>query len=118
MLRTCFVARLIGDQKKSVELFCRFEPTNNSQTKLPDLPSAQNLGTFCYPVGASNVKPREYGAPEVCARGSYGSLLDFKKAVLLPNLMSFFQPCGCSPAVLLRFTLEVPGSGPELKFVV
>ncbi|KAK9791805.1 hypothetical protein WJX73_001133 [Symbiochloris irregularis] len=64
MLRTCFVARLVGDTTKAVDIFCRFEPSVNGQNKLPELPSAQNLGTFCFPTGASDVKPREYGAPE------------------------------------------------------
>lgn len=65
MLRTCFVARIVGEQTKSVEIFSRFEPDFNGQAKLADLPSAQNLGTFCYPIGPANVKPKEYGAPEV-----------------------------------------------------
>ena len=66
MLRTCFVARLVGDTNRTVDIFCRFEPPVNAQAKLPDLPSAQNLGTFCFPTGPDKVKAREYGAPEVC----------------------------------------------------
>ena len=48
---------------------CRFDAPANSEVKLADLPSAQNLGTFCFPVGSANVKPREYAAPEVCTQG-------------------------------------------------
>ena len=65
MLRTCFVARLVGDDTKSVDIFCRFEPNSDNQEKLADLPSAQNLGAFCFPVGPANVKAKEYGAMEV-----------------------------------------------------
>lgn len=70
MFRTLFVARIKPEQKE-VDIHCRFDAPSSESTKLADLPSVQNLGNFCYPVGAANVKPREYSAPEVsCGAGS------------------------------------------------
>ena len=49
-----------------MDIFCRFDaPAGQNEVKLADLPSAQNLGTFCYPTGSANVKAREYAPPEV-----------------------------------------------------
>ena len=66
MFRTFFVASIRPEQRKEVDIVCRFEAPTSGSVKLADLPSAQNLGTFCFPVGSVNVKPREYSAPEVC----------------------------------------------------
>lgn len=61
---TCFVARLTDSQPKSVELICRHDGKRLG-SKAKDLPSAQNLAAFCFPLGPQHVSGKEYMAPEV-----------------------------------------------------
>ena len=61
LFRSCFVARLTDRQPRSVEIIARHDATGKAQ----ELPSMQNLGTFCFPLGPEHVTAKEYMAPEV-----------------------------------------------------
>lgn len=66
MFKSCFVAKVQVAQERgkvnTVDIFCRYDGESDASSSLPN---AQNLGCFCYPAGAENVKPKEYMAPEV-----------------------------------------------------
>ena len=63
MFKACFVARVDPADKQKVQLFCEYR--NEELGTTASLPSAQNLGSFCFPLGPENVRPKEYTAPEV-----------------------------------------------------
>ena len=65
MFRSCFVARVAAEKDRSVELFCNFTDPSEANSTAEALPPAQALGSFCFPLGPSNVKAKEYMAPEV-----------------------------------------------------
>lgn len=65
MFKSCFVARVAAEKDRSVELFCTFTDPTDTSNSAQSLPPAQALGSFCFPLGPSNVKPKEYMAPEV-----------------------------------------------------
>lgn len=71
MFKSCFVARVAAEKDRSVELFCTFTDPTDSSNSAQSLPPAQALGSFCYPLGPSNVKPKEYMAPEVTSLETY-----------------------------------------------
>ena len=60
--RSCFVARLTDKQPRSVEIIARHDASGK---RGQELPSTQNLGTFCFPLGPEHVTAKEYMAPEV-----------------------------------------------------
>ncbi len=62
MFKACFVAR-VEPAEGSINIFCQFR--NEELGTSTDLPTAQNLGKFCFPLGPEQVKPKEYCAPEV-----------------------------------------------------
>lgn len=61
MFSTCFVARIREGSTTKGVISCRYEavPSKDWQS-----PSADNLVSFCFPSGTSNVKPKEYMRPE------------------------------------------------------
>lgn len=65
MFKMCFVARVAAEKDRSVELFCTFTDPTEASNSAQALPPAQALGSFCFPLGPANVKPKEYMAPEV-----------------------------------------------------
>ena len=65
MFCCCFVARTKASQKAGlVDTFCRF---NNPQAPAAAqaLPPPQALGSFCFPLGPENLRPKEIMRPEV-----------------------------------------------------
>ena len=58
------MARLTDSQPRLVQIIARHDGTSSTK----DLPSAQNLAAFCFPLGPEHVTPREYAAPEVSFR--------------------------------------------------
>lgn len=65
LFQTCFVARLTDGRPRAVELVARH---NASSSKGQQLPSAETLGMFCFPLGPENVTAKERMAPEVRQR--------------------------------------------------
>ena len=65
MFKSCFVARVAIEKRRNVELFCTFDDPQSGTSSNSDLPPAQALGGFCFPLGSCNVEPKEYMAPEV-----------------------------------------------------
>lgn len=68
MFRSCFVARVAVEKDRSTDLFCNFTDPQQASSSAEALPPPQALGNFCFPLGSQNVKPKEYMAPEVCAK--------------------------------------------------
>ena len=91
MFRSCFVARLKSEKlHRSVEIIARHDVSGK---KSQELPSAQNLGTFCFPLGPEHVTAKEYMAPEV------------RCACFLACLTCFpfnLSPCGLHAGVFLH----------------
>ena len=63
MFRACFIAR-IEPADKSAQLFCQYRHPDLANAG--ELPSVQNLGQFCFPLGPDKVEAREYASPQVC----------------------------------------------------
>ena len=63
MFKAFFVAKTTQTEQASIRIFCQFRNKHLGVTT--ELPSSQNLGNFCFPLGAEHVKPKEYAAPEV-----------------------------------------------------
>lgn len=58
-----------------MDTFCRF---NNPQAPAAAqaLPPAQALGSFCFPLGPENLRPKEIMRPEVTATHWYCAVLE------------------------------------------
>ena len=65
MFKSCFAARVAVEKGRNAELFCTFDDPQTLAVTGLDLPPAQALGGFCFPLGPENVTPKEYMAPEV-----------------------------------------------------
>lgn len=63
MFKAFFVAKTTQTEQASIQIFCQFR--NEDLGVTTELPSSQNLGSFCFPLGPEHVKPKEYAAPEV-----------------------------------------------------
>ena len=86
MFRTFFVASIRPEQRKEVDIVCRFEAPPVAASSLQTSHQLRNLGTFCFPVGSVNVKPREYSAPEVCPMPMHSAGLPWASNCKLPLL--------------------------------
>ena len=98
------MARIKPEPKPEVDIFCRYDAPASGAVKLADLPSAQNLGTFCYPTGPANVRPREYAAPEVRQRSAWCRWAAWANRQGVPSL-----PCTDSVTLAQEFSFTLTG---------
>lgn len=96
MFKACFVAK-VDPAEVSCRIFCQFR--NEELGTTASLPSAQHLGSFCFPLGPENVHPKEYGATEVSRFSKYGARSPRSLPVCTTDWMRHLVSAG----VLLHF---------------